>query len=448
MADKMFQNLGKVIDQVARERGVPRQILVEAIEKAFVKIAQKEFGKNKEIEASFNDDLGEVELFEFKTVVEVVEEGDELGISIEEAREKYDPGAEIGDSLGVKLSADVFGRISAQMAKQVILQHIELAERETIVSEYSSKVGDVVSGVVRLYKKGSLIVDLGKADAIMPRREQIPKERFQPGDRIRAYLLEINQGGREPQIILSRTDPRLIKKLFETEVPEIYEGVVEIIDVARDPGFRAKISVHSSDRNVDPIGACVGMKGVRVQAVVQELKGERIDIIEWSPDAVTYVCKALAPAEVVQVMVDDENHAMDLIVPDEQLSVAIGRRGQNVMLTSELTGWRIKVKSESDAATESKKTHDLLRSIPGVDIVTAELLYNAGYTSLEDILAATEEDLGGVHGIGAKLAREIQAGATVRLEEIKNQPEPDEEESPSPSVNEEAPPAADTADAG
>ncbi len=344
----MVTNLNHIIDQVVKDKGVDRAILVEALESAVLSAANKKYRNTRELEAHYNDDMGEVELFEFVTVVEEVQDSYKE-ISLEEAQE-IDPEVEVGDSLGMKMDASNFSRIAAQTAKQVIIQKVREAEREGIFNEFKDRVGELVNGIVRRYERGDLIVDLGRAEALLPHREQVPRENYRQGDRVRAYVSEVKMSPKGPQIILSRTHPGVVSALFQVEVPEIYEGIVEIKAAAREPGSRAKIAVVSHDPDVDPVGACVGMRGSRVQNVVSELRGEKIDIIPWSPDIARFACAALAPAEVTRVYVDNDEQSLEIIVPDDQLSLAIGKKGQNVRLAAKLTGWKIDIKSETRAA--------------------------------------------------------------------------------------------------
>jgi len=336
------------IEQIVKEKGIDRQVVLEAMEQAVLSAANKKYRNTRDLEARYNPDSGEVELFEFVTVVDEVQDSYKE-IDLDEARE-IDPDVEVGDSLGEKLDASGFSRIAAQTAKQVIIQKVREAERETIFNEYSDRQWEIITGMVRRFEKGDLLVDLGRAEAVLPSKEQMPREVYRPGDRIRAIITEIRMTTKGPQIILSRTHPSMLAKLFEAEVPEIAEGIVEINAIVRDPGGRAKIAVSSNDSDVDPVGACVGMRGARVQNVVSELRGEKIDIIPWSEDIARFACNALSPAQVSKVFVDEENRTLEVIVADDQLSLAIGKRGQNVSLAARLTGCRIDIKSESKAA--------------------------------------------------------------------------------------------------
>ncbi|HIJ88877.1 MAG TPA: transcription termination/antitermination protein NusA [Desulfuromonadales bacterium] len=346
-------NLKHAIDQLVKEKGIDRQVVLEAMEQAVLTAANKKYRNTRDLEAHYNHETGEVELFEFVTVVEEVEDSyKEIGL--DEAHE-IDPEAEIGDSLGEKLDASGFSRIAAQTAKQVIIQKVRDAERETIYNEYSDRIWEVITGMVRRFEKGELLIDLGRAEAVLPAKEQMPREVYRPGDRIRAIITEIRMTTKGPQIMLSRTHPSMLAKLFEAEVPEIAEGIVEINAIVRDAGSRAKIAVSSNDRDVDPVGACVGMRGARVQNVVSELRGEKIDIIPWSEDIARFACNALSPAQVSKVFVDEEKRALEIIVADDQLSLAIGKRGQNVSLAARLTGCRIDIKSESKVAESERQ---------------------------------------------------------------------------------------------
>ncbi|MRR55295.1 MAG: transcription termination/antitermination protein NusA [Deltaproteobacteria bacterium] len=341
-------NLKNTIDSIVKEKGIDKQVVLEALEQAVLSAANKKYRNTRDLEAHFNEEVGEVELFEFVTVVdEVVDSYKE--IDLEEARE-VDPDVEIGDSLGMKMDASDFTRIAAQTAKQVIIQKVREAERETIYNEFISRKGELINGIVRRYEKGDLIVDLGRAEAVLPHTEQAPREVYRQGDRIKALITKIEMTGKGPQIILSRTNPLVLAELFAAEVPEIAEGVVEIKGVVRETGSRSKIAVYSHDNNVDPVGACVGMRGARVQNVVSELRGEKIDIIPWSEDIARFACNALAPAVVSKIYIVEETKSMEIIVADDQLSLAIGKRGQNVRLAARLTGWKIDIKSETRAA--------------------------------------------------------------------------------------------------
>ncbi|MBI4529129.1 MAG: transcription termination/antitermination protein NusA [Deltaproteobacteria bacterium] len=418
----MQQDLNRVIEQVSKEKGIDKTILISALENAMISAAKKTFGHQRKIEAQYNPDLGEVELFEAKTVVEEVADA-AIEVSLEEARASLDPEAQMGDELLCKLDSSSFGRIAAQAAKQNIVQRVRDAEREIIYNEFKGREGQLVNGIVQRFEKKNIIVNLGRTDAILPEKEQVPRERYRQGDRIRAYIVSVEMTSRGPQIVLSRTHPGMLIKLFAQEVPEIYEAIVEVKGAAREPGGRAKIAVTSNDPDVDPVGACVGMKGTRVQAVVQELRGEKIDIVHWTADQADYVCRALAPAKVSKIIIDDEEHSMEVIVPDDQLSLAIGRKGQNVRLASRLTGWRIDVRSESDAEEETRRARISLAAIPGVSDMVAELLYQDGFKSAEELAEADLETVQQVEGVGREKAETIYKAAREYVAEKRKREE-------------------------
>jgi len=404
-------NLKREIDQVAKDKGIDSTEITGALEEAMRQAARKRFGQEKEIEARYNDEIGEVELFEFREVVEKITDR-ETQILIADAKREYDPDVELGDEIGVKLDTTDFGRILAQAAKQVIIQRIRDAERDNTFDEYRDRQGEVVNGVVRRFEKGAIIVDLGRAEAVIPAKEQVPRESYRPGDRIRAYVVEVNKVAKGPQIVLTRTSVDFLIKLFEQEVPEMYEKIVSIESAAREPGGRSKIAVVSRDSDVDPVGACVGMKGSRVQAVVQELRGERIDIVPWSPDTARYVCSALSPAAVSKVIIDEAQKSMDVIVPDDQLSLAIGRRGQNVRLAVQLTGWRIDIKSETKMREIAEWLSRAVSVVENCGDPEADLLLQQGITSLEDLSECASEVLTSLPGIdeaGAELIKSTAA---------------------------------------
>lgn len=401
----MQSDLNRVIEQVSKEKGMDRSVIIEALESAMLSAAKRTFGQ-KRIEAKFNPDIGEVELFEIKTVVEKVE-NEETEVDLATARKLIDPEAQVDDELLSKLPAAAFGRIAAQVAKQSVIQKVREAERELIYNEFKNRKGELFSGIVQRVEKKNIIVNLGRTDAILPEKEQIPWERYRQGDRIRAYIVDVEMTHKGPQIILSRTHPGFLIKLFEQEAPEVYEGIVEIKAASREPGSRAKIAVHSTDPDVDPVGACVGMKGTRVQAVVQELRGERVDIVSWTPDSAEYVCRALQPAKVSKIILDEDEHAMEVIVPDDQLSLAIGKKGQNVRLAARLTGWKLDVRSEAEVEVEHTRALSQLTAVPGISNMTAELLYQNGFKSVEDVAAADLEALLEIDGLGQEKASAI-----------------------------------------
>jgi N utilization substance protein A len=405
----MFAGLKREIEQIAKDKGIDKDVIIGAVEEAMKQAARRKFGQEREIEARFNDELGEIELFEFREVVEEVSDA-ESQIGYQKARE-LDPEAELGDEIGVKLETEDFGRILAQTAKQVIIQKVRDAERDIVFEEYKDRKGEIVNGIVRRFEKGNIVVDLGRAEAALPPREQVPRESYRPGDRIRAYVADVNKAAKGSQIVLSRACMEFLTKLFEQEVPEIYEGIVTIDSAAREPGGRSKIAVKSRDHDVDPVGACVGMKGSRVQAVVQELRGERIDIVPWSLEPARYVCSALSPAQVSKVIIDEAEQSMDVIVPDDQLSLAIGRKGQNVRLAVQLTGWRIDIKSESKMREVARWLAEAVSVVEGCGEPEAELLLQQGITSLEDLAECQSDLLSSLPGIDEAGAQSIKSRA-------------------------------------
>ena len=388
----MLSDLKRIIDQISRDRGFDKRLLIEAIEEAVLSAARKKLGSRREIEVHYNEEYGEVEVFQFRSVVEEAED-EQTEISFAEAI-VLDPEVRVGDELGEKMeNIEDLGRIAAQSAKQVIIHKMKDAEREVIFDMFKDRLGEVVSGIVQRFERGNMIVNLGRTDAILPKDQQIPKRSFKQGDRIRAYLMEVRQTSRDSQLMLSRTCDEFLAKLFQMEVPEISEGIVKIMGVSREPGFRAKIAVSSTESDVDPVGACVGMKGSRVQNVVQELQGERIDIVTWSPDPAKYVYNALAPAHVSMVRVDEENRSLLVVVPNDQLSLAIGRQGQNVRLASKLLGWRIDVKSEQRYANLEDPGYQSLLSLSGVEEPLADQLFTKNIRSINDMAYVKIEDL-------------------------------------------------------
>lgn len=404
------ENLKRILDQICRDKGIDRTLLVDAIEEAVRSAVRKKFGGRRDIEVQFNEELGEIEAFQYRTVVDDVWDED-TEIHIDDAR-VLDPDIELEDDLGEKMEniADL-GRIAAQSAKQVIIHRLRDAEREVVFDMFRDREGTIVNGIVQRFERGKMVVNLGRTDAVLPREGQIPKRSFKQGDRIRAYLQEVRQESRDSQLILSRTCNEFLIKLFELEVPEIAEQIVKIMGAAREPGFRAKIAVTSTESDVDPVGACVGMKGARVQNVVQELQGERIDIVPWSPDPAKYVYNALAPAEVSMVIVDEEQHSLLVVVPDDQLSLAIGRQGQNVRLASRLLSWRIDVKSEQRYENLGNPGYKSLLAIDGVDEAKADKLVAAGIHSAGEFAEADIESIMRLVGVNEDQAAVLKLQA-------------------------------------
>ena len=393
MAENLFSDLAKVIDQVGKDKGIDKEVIIDAVKQAMLVAARKKYGTYREIEAQYNEETGEVELYEFKEVVEREKFIDEeVEIPLDEAL-VLDPGAALDDSIGIKLDSSDLGRIAAQTAKQIILQKVRDAEREIIFSEFEQRKGEIASGIARRVEKGAIVVDLGRTEAHIPPREQIPGEMYKPGDRIQGYLSEVRQTTRGPQIIMSRADERYLVKLFEMEVPEIYDGIVEIMSAAREPGQRAKIAVRTKDNSVDPVGACVGMKGSRVQNIVQELKGEKIDIVMWDEDVTRFACNALAPAEIAKVFLDEENKEMEIVVPDQQLSLAIGKKGQNVRLAAKLTGWKLDIISVSATSARTAESIFNLMLIPAMSETMAQNIFQSGFGSFQSLSTAKVEEV-------------------------------------------------------
>ena len=405
-------DLKSVIEQVGKEKNIDKEVLINALESAMLSAARKNLGPLADLEARYNSEIGEVEVYEFKKIVKKVNNPN-LEIAFEAAQKLDTDLTEdaVGEDLGIKLDSNEFGRIAAQNAKQIIVQKVREAERSLVFEEYKDRKDELVTGIVRRFERGNVVVDLGRSEAIIPTREQIPKENIRAGDRIVAYVLDVLEETRGSQIILSRTHPNLVVKLFEQEVPEIADGIVSIEAASREAGFRSKIAVRSKDSDVDPVGACVGMKGARVQAVVQELKGEKIDIVPFDQDEARFVCNALAPAEITRVLVNEGEHAMKIVVPDDQLSLAIGRRGQNVRLAAELTGWKIDIHSESKAAKDREEAGSSLSQVEGLTEIQIQTLYNHGFKKAEDLVHADPELLKSLPGMKIDQIETLQNSA-------------------------------------
>jgi N utilization substance protein A len=410
----------QVAEAVAREKMIEREEVLEAMEQAIQKAGRAKYGHEKDIRATIDRKTGEVRLSRWTEVVEqepVENEATQIPLRI---AQKIRPGIKPGEFIVDPLPPIDFGRIAAQTAKQVIVQRVREVERKKQYEEYKDRVGEIVNGIVKRTEYGNLMVDLGRAEALLRRDECIPRESFRNGDRVRAYIYDVREEPRGPQIFLSRTHPGFLAKLFAQEVPEIYDGIIEIKAVARDPGSRAKMAVVSRDSSIDPVGACVGMRGSRVQAVVAELQGEKIDIIPWSPDPATFIVNALAPAEVTKVVLDDENRRCEVVVPDDQLSLAIGRRGQNVRLASQLTRWDIDILTEAEESErrqeEFRRRSALFVEALDVDDVIAGLLVTEGFGSIEEIVAVEDEELAGIEGFDENVAAELKRRAMAYLE--------------------------------
>ncbi len=411
----------QVADAVARDKGIEKDEVLTAMEFAIQKAGRSKYGQEHDIRATIDRKTGEIRLARYVEVVEGPEnvENEAAQIILADAVKK-DPSLKVGDFIIDPLPPIDFGRIAAQTAKQVIVQKVRDAERLRQYNEYKDRVGEICNGIVKRVEGGNVIVDMGRAEALLRRDELIPREIFHNGDRIRAYIMDVRQEPRGPQIFLSRTHPQFMAKLFAQEVPEIYDGVIEVKAVARDPGSRAKMAVTATDSSIDPVGACVGMRGVRVQAVVTELQGEKVDIIQWSPDAATFIVNALAPAEVVKVVLDEEAHRIEVVVPDDQLSLAIGRRGQNVRLASQLTGWYIDILTEAEESerrqSEAKVRTRMFMDALDVDDMIAHLLVAEGFTSVEEVAFVPTEDISSIEGFDEDLAAELQNRAKAFVE--------------------------------
>lgn len=436
-------NLSMTLDAVAKDKGIERSVLVLTLESAILSAARKHLGGTRELVARYSERDGAVDLYQHMTVVDMVTQPDQE-IPLDVAR-KMDPDAQVGEQLAFQVFyrpederkaaeqeakwGDVlnlstlrkgFGRIAAQAAKQVIIQRVRDAERELVFNEYISRKGEIITGIFRRFERNDIIVDLGRTEAILRAKDQVPRESYRPGERIVAFVKDIDREAKGPQVLLSRGDVGLLIKLFEAEVPEIYEGIVKIVAAAREPGVRSKIAVSSRDLDVDPVGACVGVKGSRVQAVVQELRGERIDIVPYDRDPARYVCNAIAPAEISRVLVNEADHAMELVVSDEKLSLAIGRKGQNVRLASQLTGWKLDIISESKFKQMEEESINALSLIPGVTPSIAQTMYKLGFRSLEEVAEASTDELAGIPGLGgAENADRIKSSAETAMEELR-----------------------------
>lgn len=436
-------NLSQTLDIVAKDKGIDRTRLVKTLEAAILSAARKHLGGTRELDARFNEREGGVDLFQIMRVVDVVtqpeqeipldlaqkfgladEAGEQLAFQVFYRPEDSPKGdaqeQKFGDMLQLRSVRKGFGRIAAQAAKQVIIQQVRDAERENIFNEYKDRKGEIITGIVRRFERNDLIVDLGRTEAILRSRDQVPRESYRPGERIVAYVKDIEREAKGPQIILSRADVGLLIKLFESEVPEIYEAIVKIVAASREPGVRSKIAVQSKDLDVDPVGACVGVKGSRVQAVVQELRGERIDIVPYDRDPARFVCNAIAPAEISRVIINEADHAMELVVPDEKLSLAIGRKGQNVRLASQLTGWKLDIISDTKFKQMEEESINALSLIAGVTPAIAQTMYKLGFRSLEEVAEAGADELAGIPGLGgAENADRIKNAAENAMEEVR-----------------------------
>jgi N utilization substance protein A len=420
----MSNDLFQTIEQVAREKSIDVDVIVDAMQDAIVAASKKYYKTRENLVSRFNRDSGELEVYAQKTVVEEVED-DDIEISLEEAQ-KIAPEATLDAIIEFPRSTEGLTRVAAQAAKQVIYQKVREAERENIYTEYIDRVGEIINGMVKRFERGDMIVDLGRTEAIIPRREQSRAEHYNPGDRVRAVILSVDKASKGPQVILSRSDPLLVKKLFEMEVPEIYDSTVIIEICVRDAGDRTKIAVRSNERDIDPVGACVGMKGSRVQSVIREVRGEKIDIVQWSPDPLQLVQNALNPAKINRVTVlDEEERLLEVVVSEDQLSLAIGKKGQNVRLAARLTGWKIDIKSEAEKVREVERQMEhlerskaLVLELPGVGAATLETLSEAGYDTLEAVAQTETEVLAELPGLGPSTAEKLRDGAADILQQL------------------------------
>jgi N utilization substance protein A len=414
----MANQLRQQIDQISREKNINPEVIIAAIEDAILTASKKYYKNNEDLRSRFNNETGLIEVFAVRQIVETVEIP-ETQISLEEAQ-KLIPEAEVGQEIEFPKPTDILGRIAAQTAKQVIFQKVREAERDNVFAEYSGRTGEVINGIIKRQEMGDFVVDLGRAEALLPRKEQSRAETYQTGDRVRVAIVKVLKSAKGPQVVVSRTDPALLIKLFEMEVPEIYDGTVQIKGCVREAGERAKVAVISREKDVDPVGACVGMKGTRVQSIIRELRGEKIDIVEWNDDAATFVVNALSPAKVSRVSIlDEEQRIMEVVVEDKQLSLAIGKKGQNVRLAAKIVGWRIDIKSEEEKRQEveaemarMERIVEELRSLEGVSATVVQKLIDSGMAGLAHILEMTDEELCQIEGIGPKTAEKIREAAT------------------------------------
>ncbi len=410
-----MSELKKAIDQISKDRGIDRDLLIDTLEEAVRSAVARKYGETMDIEVAFNEKNGEIEVFEFKVVVEEVH--DPISeISLEDALE-HDPNARIDDEMGFPVKVEDLGRIAAQSAKQVIIQRMRDAEQEIIFEEYKDRVGEISSGIIQRRDRTGWIINLGRTEALLPKDEQIPRERYKRGDRVQAYIIDVLKESRGPQVIVSRSHPEYMIELFKREVPEVADNTVKIMGVARDAGLRAKVAVMSRERDVDPVGACVGIRGSRIQNVVQELKGERIDIVVWSPDIAMYAQHALSPAVITRITVDDEEEALEVVCPDDQLTLAIGRKGQNVKLAAKLLGWKIDIFTESRYG-ELNAARKGMDQIAAVAEISMESFFNAGFESLESIVQASDEELLVINGLTETKIADVRVAINMLAPEI------------------------------
>lgn len=417
----MNLELKKTIDQISKDKGIDRDMLIDTLEEAIRASVAKKYGDKMDIEVNFNEETGDIEVYQFKVVVDEVEDPD-TEILMDEAR-VHDPEVELNDAVGFRLQVEDLGRIAAQSAKQVIIQRMRDAEQEIIYEEYKNRTGEIVSGIIQRRDRSGWIINLGRTEALLPKDRQIPRERFRQGDRVEGLIIEVRKEGRGPQIIITRSDPEYMTALFRREVPEVADGTVNIMGVARDPGLRAKVTVLSQDSNVDPVGACVGVRGSRIHNIVQELRGERIDIVLWSPDIATYAANALSPARVSKIAIDDAEKSLEVVVPEDQLTPAIGKKGQNVKLAAKLLGWKIDIFTNSRYNKLNKDRQLLEQLASAVQVPMADFV-EAGFDTLESIAERTNEELLDIQGISEENIGTLRAALNLL---ISQNPQTDDE---------------------
>ena len=401
----MSLELKKSIDHISKERRIDRDVLVDTLEEAVRAAVNKKFRNKLDIEVNFNEETGDIEAHQFKIVVDEVEDPN-TEISLEEAQQ-IDANVQLEDELGFKLHVEDLGRIAAQSAKQVIIQRMRDAEQEIIYEEYKDRIGEIISGIVQRRDRAGWIINLGRTEAVLPREEQVPKEYYKRGDRLQGYIVDVRKEGKGPQIVLSRSHPAYMEALFRLEVPEVSDGTIKIMGVARDPGYRAKVALYSSDRDVDPVGACVGVRGSRINKIVQEFKGEKVDLVLWSPDITTYAVNALAPARISSITVDDEEKSLEVVVPDNQHYLAIGKKGQNVKLASKLLGWNIDVITES-RYSEMHNVHPEFERLSQITDIPYDNFVRSGFNSIEEIRAASDEELLAIEGMTSEKISDLK----------------------------------------
>jgi len=423
----MNLELKKAIDQISKDKGIDREMLIDTLEEAIRASVTKKYGDKMDIEVTFNEETGEIEVYQFKIVVDDVADPD-TEIVMEDAL-KHDPNVELDDAIGFRMQVEDLGRIAAQSAKQVIIQRMRDAEQEIIYEEYKNRKGEIVSGIIQRRDRSGWIINLGRTEALLPKDKQIPRERFRQGDRVEGLIIDVRKEGRGPQIIITRSDSEYMVALFRREVPEVADGTVNIMGVARDPGLRAKVTVLSQDSNVDPVGACVGIRGSRIHNIVQELRGERIDIVLWSPDIATYAANALSPARISKIAIDDEEKSLEVVVPEDQLTPAIGKKGQNVKLAAKLLGWKIDIFTNS-RFNKVHKNRQLLEQLASAAQVSIADFTEAGFDSLESIAACTNEQLLDIQGIDEENIGNLRAALNLLISQNREPEEPEAETAP------------------